>query len=62
MDANDAKGWLVGTTKTPMKDWRAVIRTWKRNAKDGAVKGQKSSLINTHHAKVRDESMHNQGF
>jgi hypothetical protein len=28
---NDSKGWLVGKTKTPMKDWRAVVRTWKAN-------------------------------
>jgi hypothetical protein len=32
IDSNDAKGWVVGTTKTPMKDWKATIRTWeKRN-------------------------------
>jgi hypothetical protein len=23
-----AKGWLVG--KSPMKDWRAAVRTWKQ--------------------------------
>ncbi len=31
IDANDAKGWLVGKTKTPMRDWKAVMRTWQRN-------------------------------
>ena len=25
-----SKGWLVG--KSPMKDWQAAVRTWKRNA------------------------------
>jgi len=34
MDSNIAKGWLVGKTKTPMKDWKAVIRTWEQNRKD----------------------------
>ena len=28
-DYNESKGWLVG--KTPMKDWRAAVRTWVRN-------------------------------
>ncbi len=41
MDSNEAKGWVVGTTKTPMKVWKAVVRTWERNgynkADDGPV-------------------------
>jgi hypothetical protein len=36
-DSNEAKGWLVGKTKTPMKDWQAVIRTWENNQKNNAV-------------------------
>lgn len=32
-DANEAKGWLVGTTKTPMVDWQATVRTWERKRK-----------------------------
>ena len=40
LDANDAKGWLVGTTKTPMKDWKAVVRTWKRHRKNGGTQQQ----------------------
>lgn len=31
VDANIAKGWLVGKTKTPMKDWRGSVRTWIHN-------------------------------
>lgn len=31
VDSNEAKGWKVGETKTPMKDWKAVVRTWKHN-------------------------------
>jgi len=29
-DHYDSNGWLVG--KNPMKDWKAAIRTWKRNS------------------------------
>lgn len=28
VDYYESKGWLVG--KTPMKDWRAAVRTWER--------------------------------
>ena len=36
----EAKGWLVG--KSPMKDWRAAVRTWERNRKsDNDDKGDK---------------------
>ena len=27
----DSNGWMVG--KTPMKDWRAAVRTWQRSEK-----------------------------
>jgi len=30
-DTNEGKGWLVGNTKTPMRDWQAVVRTWEKN-------------------------------
>ncbi len=30
----DSKGWLVG--KSPMKDWKAAVRTWVRNDRDRA--------------------------
>jgi hypothetical protein len=29
-DHYDSNGWLVG--KNPMKDWKASVRTWKRNS------------------------------
>jgi len=29
-DYQTSKGWFVGKSK--MKDWRAALRTWKRNA------------------------------
>ena len=33
-----AKGWLVG--RTPMRDWKAAVRTWKRNPHGGNGKIQ----------------------
>ena len=30
LDHYDSNGWLVG--KNPMKDWKAAVRTWKRNS------------------------------
>lgn len=30
VDSNIAKGWVVGTTRTPMKCWKAAIRTWQQ--------------------------------
>ena len=29
-DHYEARGWLIG--KNPMKDWKAAVRTWKRNS------------------------------
>jgi hypothetical protein len=31
VDSNTAKGWVVGKLMTPVKDWRAVVRTWEKN-------------------------------
>lgn len=31
VDSNETKGWVVGTTKTPMKNWKAAVRTWINN-------------------------------
>lgn len=28
-DYNESKGWVVG--KSPMKDWKAAVRTWEQN-------------------------------
>lgn len=40
IDSNEAKGWVVGKTKTPMKDWKAAIRTWENNNKKRPVSGE----------------------
>ena len=29
LDSNEARGWVVGKSRIPMKDWKAVVRTWK---------------------------------
>jgi len=34
VDSNDARGWVVGKNKTPMKDWKATIRTWENARKE----------------------------
>jgi hypothetical protein len=33
VDKNDSIGWVVGKNKTPMKDWKATVRTWVNNQK-----------------------------
>lgn len=39
-----SKGWLVG--KTPMKDWRAAVRTWiSRDAGDGKGGGASNASV-----------------
>ncbi len=37
-DYYDSVGWVVGAGRKPMRDWKAAIRTWKRNQKkDGCL-------------------------
>lgn len=35
IDFYESKGWIVG--KTPMKDWRAAVRTWEKRESSGPV-------------------------
>lgn len=28
-------GWVIGKLKTPMRDWKAAVRTWVKNQKNG---------------------------
>ena len=43
VDFYESKGWLVG--KTPMKDWKAAVRTWERNGYGRqTVKDEKGTL------------------
>lgn len=39
VDSYEAKGWVVG--RSPMKDWRAAVRTWEKN-NFGASNGNRS--------------------
>lgn len=49
IDSNTAKGWKVGTTQTPMKCWKATIRTWekKHRSKPGQETGQSGTTRST---------------
>ena len=45
VDHYEAIGWVIGKSRTPMKDWRAAVRTWEtrdreRAADDGQAQGQ----------------------
>lgn len=31
IDSYESKGWLVGKSRTPMKDWKAAVRVWENN-------------------------------
>jgi len=42
-DFYESKGWKVGST--PMKDWRACIRTWERKDKANPVNASVSPLL-----------------
>lgn len=35
VDSNTAKGWVIGKSRTPAKDWKAMVRTWEGNQKGG---------------------------
>lgn len=34
LDYYETRGWAVGKNNTPMKDWRAAVRTWENNKGD----------------------------
>jgi hypothetical protein len=40
-DFYESKGWKVG--QTPMKDWRAAVRTWKRSNYGGGKNGDRTT-------------------
>lgn len=54
LDYYDSNGWRVGG-KTPMKDWRAAVRTWKRRREDEAAK---PNLSFKEAAKAREAELH----
>ena len=34
IDHHEAVGWVIGKNKTPVKNWRAVVRQWERTEKE----------------------------
>ena len=43
IDHYEARGWLIG--KNPMKDWKAAVRTWKRNSNQFTATTQQTTKI-----------------
>jgi hypothetical protein len=43
-DYYEGKGWLIG--KTPMKDWKAAVRTWEKNNFNRPQQPQKKNWSN----------------
>lgn len=42
-DFYESKGWVVG--KSPMKDWKACVRTWEKRERDDKPKGMDVGVI-----------------
>ena len=40
----ESKGWLIG--KSPMKDWKAAVRTWEQKIKEGGIYERKQNSGN----------------
>ena len=62
----ESKGWVVG--KSPMKDWKAAIRTWEKREKEVPQRKRathKESVLE-HNLKVMDQmfgtNMHEQAY
>ena len=43
IDHYEARGWLIG--KNPMKDWKAAVRTWKRNSSNFTITPTQTTKI-----------------
>ena len=53
VDYYTANGWQVGKNK--MKDWKAAVRTWERNAYDSSQNGQRWEKGNGKRSSAIDE-------
>lgn len=42
-DFYQSKGWMVGRNK--MKDWKAAVRTWEKEARTGNAKARKNNTL-----------------
>lgn len=63
----ESKGWVVG--KSPMKDWRAAIRTWEKRENDSPRRRSpmtRSESVFEHNIKVMDKmfgtDLHSQAY
>lgn len=64
----ESKGWTIG--KSPMKDWRAAVRTWEKREKEVAPRKRspltRSESVLEHNLKVMDQmfgtDMHAQAY
>ena len=63
----ESKGWMVG--KTPMRDWRAAIRTWEKRENDSPRRRSpmtRSESVFEHNIKVMDKmfgtDLHSQAY
>ena len=63
----ESKGWMVG--KTPMKDWRAAVRTWEKRENDSPRRRSpltRSESVLEHNLKVMDQmygtDLHSQAY
>lgn len=45
-DFYESKGWKIG--KTPMKDWRAAVRTWEQKRRDDNAQMGRTDIQGTH--------------
>lgn len=62
----ESKGWMVG--KSPMKDWRASVRTWEKREKEVAPRKRETrkESVFEHNLRVMDQmfgtNMHEQAY
>lgn len=62
----ESKGWTIG--KSPMKDWRAAVRTWEKREKEVAPRKRerKPESVFEHNLKVMDQlygtNLHEQAY
>lgn len=53
IDHYEMVGWVTGKSRTPMKNWQAAVRTWKRNALEWKINQQAEPPRETSYDKKR---------
>lgn len=55
LNVYESKGWMVG--KTPMRDWRAAVRTWEKREKEipQRKRSTRQESVLEHNLKVMDQ-------